>query len=204
MGNIIQPSGKVNTRWFKDKFEDRGTSQRKAAKEMGLDPSAVSLMLRGLRDIKMEEATDLARILGIPLNDVLANLGVDLSHDLAGVETVPVVGYIDRDGKVVTGRAMGPTKAPAPPGVPEGTVALRDQSETMFDGWLNYYKPVDYLQPEAIGRIAVVEMADTGERLVRLLKNGFEPGTFRLIGVNGSQSDAGKIKSASPILWCKQ
>jgi transcriptional regulator with XRE-family HTH domain len=197
MGNVI------NTRWFRDKLEDRNLSQRKLAKEIGIDPSAVSLMLRGLREISIEEAIQMAKILGLPKDEVLAQIGVDLSQDRGGAQ-LDVVGWIGKDGQVHMGRPLGPQKVIAPPNVPEGTVALRDQSESPWDGWVSYFKPVDYVMPEAIGRLSVVEFAVTGEKFVRIIKHGYEPGTFRLLGVNGAQSEAGQIVSASPILWIKQ
>lgn len=193
----------INTRWFRDKLEDKNLSQRKLAKQIGIDPSAVSLMLRGLREISIDEAVEMARILGIPKDEVLAQIGVDLSHDKGGAQ-VDVVGWIGRDGHVTMGRALGPKYVIAPPNVPTGTVALRDQSETTWDGWVSYYKPVGYVMPEAIGRLCVVELAVTNETLLRVIKHGFSPGTFRLLGVNGSQSEAGQVQSASPILWVKQ
>jgi len=206
MGHVIHTAGKrgVNTRWFKDQLEDRQISQRKLAKAIGIDPSAVSLMLRGLREIKVEEAIQLAQILGLPKDDVLANLGVDLSQDDRTGERVAVAGYITEGGRVIEGPAMGPKTVPMPPDVPPGTVALRDQSGTTWDGWVTYYKPVDYVMPEAIGRFSVVEVMGSGEKFVKVLRHGFEPGTYRLIGVNGTASDVGRIRSASPVIWVRQ
>jgi transcriptional regulator with XRE-family HTH domain len=205
---IIRP---VNTRWFQNALDNIDLSQRKLAKRMGeeldreIDPSAVSLMLRGIRDVKADEAATLAKILRVPLEVVLKNLGVDLpQEDTVGSSKVNVVGWLDGHGKVHTDdKILGPRRVSAPPGIPEGTVALRDQSGTVWDGWVSYYKPVTYLMPDAIGRLCVVEVAN-GDQFVKVVQRGFDPGTFRLIGVNGADSDLGTIKSASPIIWLKQ
>ena len=46
----------MQTEWFKQKLAERKLSQRQLAKLMGLDPAAVSLMLRGQRKMTNEEA----------------------------------------------------------------------------------------------------------------------------------------------------
>lgn len=194
----------VNTRWFRDLLEDRHISQRKLAKMLEVDPSAVSLMLRGMREIKMEEARDLARILGVPLAEVLTNVGLDLSHDPVG-DSVPVTGWVDGLGGVHAGRAHGPVRAPAPPGASDGTVALRFQNDTLYDGWLAFYKPVDYVMPEAIGRLAVVEPFDgIGEKVVCILRHGYAPGEYKMVRMANGDSITGRIKSASLVTWLKQ
>lgn len=38
---------KVNTKWFSERLAERDMSMRRLAKLLELDPSAVSLMLRG-------------------------------------------------------------------------------------------------------------------------------------------------------------
>jgi transcriptional regulator with XRE-family HTH domain len=191
----------VNTRWFKDRLADRKLSMRKVAKQLDLEPSAVSLMLRGLRKIKIEEAAALAPMLGVPLNEVLMQCGFDLSHAVEG-EHVPVVGWADPDWRVHMGESTGPKLVVAPPN--KGTVALRDQSGGFWDGWLMYYKPTEHIRPKAIGRLSVVELLDTGEKLIRWLKPLLEPeDAYYLLGVGGAASGAVRIKSASPILWVK-
>ena len=46
----------INSKWFTDKLVERQLSQRGLAKLMGLDASAVSLMMRGKRRISIKEA----------------------------------------------------------------------------------------------------------------------------------------------------
>jgi len=195
----------VNTRWFKEKLDEKKLSQRSLAKRLGIDPSAVSLMLRGKRDIRLEEAIELSKILGLPRDDVLAQVGLDLSTLNPAGDKLKVIGWVDTDGAVHPGTVQGPGYVPAPPGVPEGTVAIRYQTNDVRDGWLAYFKPVEYVQPEAIGRYAVVTALD-GKMAIRILKHGYEPGIYRMsrLAMADGVGESGQILAASPVLWLRQ
>jgi transcriptional regulator with XRE-family HTH domain len=193
----------VNTRWFQDQLADRRLSQRKLAKMMNLDPSAVSLMLRGLRVISADEAADMARILGLPLPDVLSQIGVDLPRE-TGVDMVQIVGWVDDNNRIHPQTQAGPTAAPKPPGAVDGTVAVRHMTDGYRDGWLVYFCPIDYVMPEAMGRLSVVEYAKTGTTALRVLKHGYEPGLYRLFDPSGGEPETARITSASVVTWIKQ
>lgn len=195
------PHAPVNTRWFQDQLADRHLSQRKLAKMMDLDPSAVSLMLRGMRVISADEAAELARILGVPLQDVLAQIGVDLPRE-TGLDTVKIVGHVDMDGIIHAKHPGGPREAPKPPGTPDATVAVRYMSDDYRDGMLLYFTPVDYVMPEAIGRMSVVELPD-GRQAVRVIKHGYEPGQFRLAGPVSGEMTMARVVSASLVTWMR-
>ena len=70
----------VDTNWFRDKLADKRSSQRQLAKHMSLDPAAMSLMLRGKRRMSAAEAADIARFLGVDVQEVLTRAGVDSTH----------------------------------------------------------------------------------------------------------------------------
>lgn len=65
-----------NTRWFQNRIADVRLSQRRVAKHLGLDPAAVSLMIRGKRKMSAAEAAELARLLGVTVNDVMHHAGI--------------------------------------------------------------------------------------------------------------------------------
>jgi len=67
----------MNTGWFRTMLAQKRLSQRRLAKEMGLDPAAVSLMLHGKRKLQLTEAKQIATILGVQLNDVLLAAGIE-------------------------------------------------------------------------------------------------------------------------------
>lgn len=65
-------------KWFKGRLAELGHTQRALARVLGLDPAAVSLMLRGKRKIEVKEAVALARLLDVPVDEILERVGVDL------------------------------------------------------------------------------------------------------------------------------
>lgn len=87
----------IDTDWFKDRLADKRLSQRGLARAMGLDAAAVSLMLRGRREMKLTEAAEIARLLGIPAQDVLEHAGVRIGSD---GKQLQITGYVDGHGEV--------------------------------------------------------------------------------------------------------
>lgn len=65
----------VDTKWFHRQFEDKGLSQRQAAKLLGLTSAALSLAMNGKRGILIEEAANLSLLLNVPVETVLARAG---------------------------------------------------------------------------------------------------------------------------------
>lgn len=72
---LVGVGGRVDTRWFVERLADCRMSQRGLARLMNLDPSAVSLMLRGKRRMTASEAAEIARFLGVPPEEVLLRAG---------------------------------------------------------------------------------------------------------------------------------
>ncbi|MDB5526372.1 MAG: Plasmid maintenance system antidote protein [Rhizobium sp.] len=60
----------IDSEWFYRQLERDGRSLRDMAKGLGLDPSAVSRMLRGERKMSAEEQDGIAEYLGISINEV--------------------------------------------------------------------------------------------------------------------------------------
>lgn len=67
----------IDTKWFRDKLQARQLSQRRLARQIGIDPAGVSLLLRGQRRMQLAEAAAIARELGCTLNDVLEHAGIE-------------------------------------------------------------------------------------------------------------------------------
>lgn len=72
----------IDTAWFIRRIEGLDLSLRKIAPLIrgrsgkSLDVAAVSLMLRGLREISLSEARQLANILEVPMSEVIKRAGV--------------------------------------------------------------------------------------------------------------------------------
>jgi transcriptional regulator with XRE-family HTH domain len=62
----------IDSEWFYRQLEANGQSIRSLGRSMGLDPSAVSRMLRGERKMSAEEQDLVAEYLGAPLSEIAA------------------------------------------------------------------------------------------------------------------------------------
>lgn len=60
----------IDTEWFHKQLEARGESVRALARFMGLDPSAVSRMLKGERKMSADEQDDVSNFLGVNLEEI--------------------------------------------------------------------------------------------------------------------------------------
>ena len=65
----------IDTAWFFDKLREKGYSLRRFSGDLGMDPSAVSRMLNGQRNMSADEQDRVARLLGLPLSEVAAHRG---------------------------------------------------------------------------------------------------------------------------------
>jgi len=193
----------INTSWFKEKMAAQQTSQRKVAIEMGIDPAAMSLMLRGMRRIQLPEAASMASILSVPLDEVLENAGID--PQVGAVDSAIVTGSVAEGGEVTLGRAEGPRKVPVPIGAAAGTSALRLHGGYV-DGWIAYYLPSTAgVSQEALGRLAVVKLEGKGGTWLRVLKRGYKRGEYGLVDLfgGGKPMESARVAWAAPVLWIK-
>lgn len=107
------PKPEVDTEWFNEMIAQSAyKSQRALAKAMRtdsgkpLEPSALSLMLRGEREIKKHEYQQLAKLLDVPLVEVLKRCGFVFEEEPQRSEksefrdTVAFVKQILRDRKL--------------------------------------------------------------------------------------------------------
>lgn len=195
----------INTRWFKDVLAEKQITQRNVSASLSLDPASVSLMLRGKRRLQLDEAAALAQLLGVPLDDVLYHAGIDPTAG-ATRGSVPLMGWIDNEGEVHMRRPEGPRRAQAPAGMPENTVAVRFQTDDPSDGAVAYYVPKEGVDTDAVGRLCVVQLAPAGKgpRYLRVVKRGYQRGTWTLVRQDGSKPlENVELASASPVLWVR-
>ena len=61
---------KIDTAWFHQQLDERGESVRGLARFMGLDPSAVSRMLKGERKMSADEQDHVSNFLGVNLEEI--------------------------------------------------------------------------------------------------------------------------------------
>lgn len=105
----------VDTHWFHGVLADKRMSQRRLAALMGLDPAAVSLMLRGKRKMSANEVAEMARLLGVSVQEILVRAGAeghgaDLKRSeavLAARVKVNEAESVSATGKAVVGGSGG-------------------------------------------------------------------------------------------------
>lgn len=194
----------INTAWFKDRLIVKRMSQRQLADVLKMDPAALSLTLRGMRAMQHHEAEGIARELGVPLADVLEQIGIDVG---AGASNqVAVVGRVDAGGLVHMARPKdGPRRFPAPEGMPQDAAALRYEGDGFMDGWVGYYQPADRVGADAAGRLCVAQLAGREGWYLRVVKRGYAKGTYTLSDPFGAAAaiEGARLASAAPILWVR-
>lgn len=187
----------VDTGWFQGMLIDKGLSQRQLARAIGLDPSAVSLMLRGKRKMDVQEAGVVAKALGVSVDEVLRHAGVAVERG-EGPGRCAVVGWVDDQG-LVHDESLGVVDGPRDTGL----VCLRVQAREVMDGWLLFYREISGVSLEAVGRLCVVGLED-GRKLLRPVRRGYGQGEFVLGGWWNERSGSVRLVSAAPVLWMRQ
>lgn len=190
----------VDTKWFRDRLADQRMSQRGLARSLGLDPAAVSLTLRGKREMKIAEAVSIARLLGVPADDVMRHAGVRIGSD---GQKVLVCSYMDASAEVHT-EPTGLT-VPHPGGdMPERLSAIQCRTAGTdldhMDGWV-LFTPIAMdgsVQADAVGRLSVVRLRN-GVIHVAKLARGSRRGVWTLVSPIGTMRDV-DLEWAKPIL----
>jgi hypothetical protein len=191
----------MNTQWFRDRLADKKLSQRRLAKMLELDPAAVSLMFRGMRRITPHEAHQISVILGVPLNEVMRNAGIEVTED---VRRCPVAAHVDENGVVTTMPPRTHDDVIGPGDCPVGTFAIQVRSHSSTkDGWLLFLTPAQVAPAENIDQLCLVATGD-GRQILAVVRRGYRRDTHNLIiwPSNEMISDA-SIVWTSTVLWIK-
>lgn len=207
---------KVDTAWFNAIIAKSpyGSQRRLARKIMGrhgkaLDASALSLMLRGKRQMQIDEARQLADLLDVPLVEVIQHAGIETHEE--GAQTIPVFGYIDNSGELKTNGS--PSKhsevVQGPSGLPPGAVAIRCRTPRSelgnLDGWIIFVEKPAPPSPNLIGRLCAVETKG-GKAGLGHVARGYQPSTFNIqYGFCGPARQAENVRLtwAAPVLWVR-
>lgn len=194
---------KTNTKWFRDRLAEREMSLRQLARKIDLDPSALSLTLRGKRKMTLEEANQIAGLLGVQVTEILRQAGVPVSEDVKGVR---MIGTVDAKSAI---KALPDSqkRIHAPADVPLDGFALQIRAANTFhDGWVVFCSG-DKMSPDmALDRLAVIYMAD-GKRLVGTLRRGYEEGAYNVLplldATGGGVLENQAVEAAATVLWMR-
>lgn len=191
----------INTKWFRDRLAERDMSLRRLAKLLELDPSAVSLMLRGMRTMTADEANRISGLLTIPVTEVLAQAGIPIEED---ARSMPIKATIDARGALHPVAAKNPRRVVAPRDVPAAGLAMQVRApELLHDGWVLFAGAFDPRVMSMIDRVCVVEIAGAG-RVVGTIKRGYDDGRVSVVPFVGNANiENVEPKSAAPVLWIR-
>lgn len=187
----------INERYFKAAMKDAGYSLRQLSKKMGKDHSGVSLMFRGRREMRMSEAAELARLLNLPLTDVLKNAGMPLT----GENSVPVIGYVDGEGEVHMLDGDDRYNIPLPEGSPPSSAVVCRTAMSpleLMDGWTIFIEEPKAATQEHLNRLCVVKVKN-GTTLLRTVRRGYKPGTFNLLTDHGTTVADAQLEWAAGV-----
>jgi len=189
----------IDTRWFRDRLADRQMSQRELARKMGLDHASISGLIRGKRPMRMNEAGTIARLLGVPVSQVLEHAGLQLHKQCA----CAVVGWIDGTGEAHLDWHNSSDTVPCLVGCPANCLAIRFQTAATpldhMDGWLiHFQQPQDGVPADAVGRLCLVKLRE-GMKVVASVRRGYLPGRWNLIRLAGGALENADLQWATPI-----
>lgn len=170
----------VNKRYFSDLMKDRKLSLREVARRMEVWPAALSRSLDDKRKMQMEEAVQLARILSVPLAEVLVNAGIEQA--IVTSRRCGIIGHV-HEGAVV--EPLEPDvieRVAIPDGIADDVVAVQNHtSETpaaYADGWVTFLGP-QMDATDCLGMYSLVAVEGMGWML-GTIRRGYTPGTFNV------------------------
>lgn len=194
---------KVDRDWFRARLDGIKMSQRTLAKNLGLDPAAVTLMLRGERRLTTEEAQKISILFGVPVTEVIRRAGVEVHDD---VRKVRICGYLNSDAIVECfGDDANMDYFESPADVPAGSYALQVRDHmSPHDGWVMVVSS-EKVGPEKVLDRACACQTEDGALRVGVIKKGYKRGAFNLVvtATKPQIVENASIEWASPILWIK-
>lgn len=174
---------------------------RRLAKLMELDPSAVSLMLRGKRTITSQEANKISGLLTIPVTEVLRQAGVLVNENM---RQMVLKATIDKAGQLSATERKNPRRVAAPDNVPlNGTAAQVRVPKSTFDGWVLFAGAADSRTDAFVNRLCFIELA-ASVTVVGTLLRGYEEKKHNIVpfmvdAIIGCESVV--VKTVAPVLW---
>jgi transcriptional regulator with XRE-family HTH domain len=197
----------VNTRWFKERFEQIGADQIKIAKILGIERASLSRSIHGKRKFTSDELSALANHLGVSIEDVMRNAGTK-TPETETPKNLRIEGWIDGDLILRKGKPRGPQTAPHPMPKERDLKAARIQSAGSrfegFDGALVYYRESSRFDPECMGRLCLVQISGDPDWKLRVLRRGYQAGSFNLAALNGELLEEGvAVAATGEVLWMR-
>lgn len=192
----------VDKAWFEQRLADRQISMRGLAKLMEVDPSTVSLMVRGLRGISSETAVKMARELNVTTNELYKRAGLPIKDEAREID---VTMYIDGEGVGHPVSDADVEKISAPFDVPISGFGLQLRSGGQTDGWILIVDGRNYAPAECLGSMCLYVRKD-GKTGVGITRRGYKAGLYnitRSITPGVAEEVDIDLESATPVVWIK-
>lgn len=192
----------VDKTWFEQRLADRQISMRGLAKLMEVDPSTVSLMIRGLRGISSETAVKMARELNVTTNEIYKRAGLPIKDE---AREINVTMYIDGEGVGHPIDEADVEKIPAPFDVPTSGFGLQLRSGGQNDGWIVIVDGRNHNPADCLGAMCLYVRKD-GKTGVGITRRGYKAGLYnitRSITPGAAEEVDIALESATPVVWIK-
>lgn len=189
----------INGQFFKDALRDKKLTVRGLATTLGMKHhSQLSLTLSGKRRMQLDEAIELSKILGIPLNVIIANAG--FPEVMQEGKRVPVSGALRGSGEV---EDVPPNteRAIAPSGIADIAIAVQARTTETSLMWMDRFvffcqepaKPSDAIE----SRFCYLSIKN-GPRVMATVRRGYNIGSYRLSGPYTAEDAV--IEWAAPVI----
>lgn len=190
----------VDRRFFETLMASKKLSMRALAAKMDKTHSQLSLMFSGQRRLQLDEAAQLAEILGVPLHRVAEAAGVGKVRPTG--RRIDVIGKMNGKGIVEVYPAGVVERTTAPEAeLPERAIAIQartaDTPSSWMDGWVFFCAKTDEIEPDAIGRFCLAKI-EGGDTVLTTVRRGYRENTFNLSGPYPAESV--RLEWAAPII----
>lgn len=191
----------VNKKYFEDLIRDRGLSLRRLAVMLDILPSQLSATFAGKRRLQLDEAVRIAQIMGVTLQDIAVNAGIEAAR-LDQVR-VPVVGVLHGSGEIAMHGSDIIERTSVPGFLAETTEAVQARTANSalawMDGWV-FFSPRTQRTPDdsVLGRFCRVKITG-GAEVLATVRRGYADGTFGLSGPVVNLEDQ-HVEWVQPIL----
>jgi hypothetical protein len=194
----------INKEWFLDRLREKKISQRGLAKKLGLDPAAITYMLKGERRMTQQEASNIAGILLVPVTEVMRQAGIDIHDD---IRKIPVAGYITGQSTVTTLAPGAEDHIIAPSDVPTDSYAIQARTQmspaSFADSWLFIVSAARSAPHHNVGKLCLAA-SKTGQLYIGILSRGYKAAHYNMLLFLSNQTiENMDLLWSSPILWVK-
>lgn len=192
----------VDREWFQDRLDERNMSMRSLAKLMDVDPSTVSLMIRGLRGLNQDNAKKMADIFCCSTNEIYKRAGLPIEDEARLIE---VSMYVDRNNTIHEIPEEARDRITAPFDTSMNAFAVQHRTGELHDGWMLIVDGSKLPPSKCVGSMSV--FCDHNGRMgAGVIRKGYKADRFNvthnIIAPEQSDSDL-DLLWASPVLWIK-